>query len=356
MLNGENTLSENIADNGGLRVSYRALEAYMWTHDEPQRLPHELCGFWRSEALKSQMESNPYSPANYWVNVPLYYLQSVHLRFKSVKDKLVLITGGGSGLGRALAIRFAKQGANVIVWDINKSGLNETVELVRAANPEVIVGSYECDITERHLVYETAAKVKRDVSAIDILVNNAGVVNGKNLMDIPDEKIIQTFQVNAISHFWTVKAVLPDMMAANSGHLVSIASAAGTTGLCQLTDYCASKFAAVGFEESLRYELINANKLGVKSTVVLPYVINTGMFAGFKSPILSALEPDYVADQIMAGVLTDAEYVAVPRIFYIINTLKTILPVKAFYKAYEVLGGYHWMEDFVGRERTNHNN
>ncbi|CAG2111925.1 unnamed protein product [Medioppia subpectinata] len=292
----------------------------------------------------------------YWICGILLFFVPKSLRFKSVKDKLVLITGGGSGLGRALAIRFAKRGANVIVWDINKSGLDETVELVRAANPEVKVGSYVCDITDRHLVYETAAKVKRDVSAIDILVNNAGVVSGKNLMDIPDEKIIQTFQVNAISHFWTVKAVLPDMMAANSGHIVSIASVAGSTGGCQLTDYCASKFAAVGFEESLRYELINANKLGVKSTVVLPYFINTGMFAGFKSPILPALEPDYVADQIMAGVLTDAEYVAVPRICYTLNTLKTILPVKAFYKVYEVLGGYHVMEDFVGREGTQHNN
>ncbi|CAG2169248.1 unnamed protein product [Oppiella nova] len=292
----------------------------------------------------------------YWIRGMLLFFVPKSLRFKSVKDRLVLITGGGSGLGRALAIRFAKRGAHVVVWDVNKSGLEETVELVKGANPDVKVKSYVCDITDRHLVYETAAKVKRDVSAVDILVNNAGVVNGKNLMDIPDEKIVQTFQVNAISHFWTVKAVLPDMMARDSGHIVSIASVAGSTGSCQLTDYCASKFAAVGFEESLRFELLNANLLGVKSTVVLPYFINTGMFAGFKSPILPALEPDYVADQIMAGILTDAEHVAVPRICYTLNTLKTILPTKAFYKLYEVLGGYEVMEDFVGRDGAKHNN
>ncbi len=81
----------------------------------------------------------------------------------------------------------------------------------------------------------------------------------------------------------TTKAFLPDMMATNKGHIVSIASVAGLSGSVKLSDYCASKFAAVGFEESLRLELQCDGYYGIHSTVVCPFFINTGMFAGVKS-------------------------------------------------------------------------
>jgi all-trans-retinol dehydrogenase (NAD+) len=138
--------------------------------------------------------------------------------------------------------------------------------------------------------------------------------------------------------------------------IVLIASVAGQAGTCQLTDYCSSKFAAVGFEESLRLELLNANMTGIKSTIVMPYFINTGMFDGFKSPILPALQPDVVADEIISGVLSEAEHVVVPKILYVINTLKTMLPTKAYYKLYEALGGFEVMSDFTGRQNTTDNN
>lgn len=292
----------------------------------------------------------------YWLRGIILFFIPKRLRYKSVKGELVLITGGGSGLGRALAVRFAKLGANIVVWDINKSGLDETVKIVEEFGTNIKIKSYVCDITDRNAVYDTAEKVREEVGSVTILINNAGVVNGQFLMDIPDEKIMQTFQVNAISHFWTVKAFLPDMISKNSGHFVAIASVAGVTGSCQLSDYCASKFAAVGFEESLRMELINANLEGIKSTVVLPYFINTGMFAGFKSPILPALEPESVADEIVSGILIEAEQVAVPKILYVLNSLKSFLPTKAFYKLYEVLGGFEVMTDFTGRKTSIENN
>ena len=292
----------------------------------------------------------------YWFLGIIMFFVPKSLRYKSVKDELVLITGAGSGLGRALAIRFARLGAHLVVWDINKPGLEETVKLVKEANPSIKCKPYICDITNRQVVYETADRVKQEMGSVTVLVNNAGVVNGKNLMDIPDEKIIQTFNVNAISHFWTVKAFLPEMMAKNSGHLVSIASVAGQVGSCQLTDYCASKFACVGFEESLRMELINADLTGIKSTIALPYFMNTGMFAGFNSPILPALEPEDVANEIMAGILTDSVYVVVPKSCYALNTLKTILPDMAYNKMYEVLGGFQVMAGFKGREDNNNTN
>ena len=75
------------------------------------------------------------------------------LHYKSVKGELVLITGGGSGLGRELAIRFAKLGANIVVWDINKLGLDETIKLINETNPGVKAYCYLCDITDRKAVY-----------------------------------------------------------------------------------------------------------------------------------------------------------------------------------------------------------
>lgn len=273
----------------------------------------------------------------YWLRgIALFFVPRSY-KSKSVKGELVLITGGGSGLGRAMAIRFAQLGAHVVVWDINKSGLDETIKLIK--HYDVTVKSYVCDITDRHAVYETAAKVKQDIGDVTVLVNNAGVVTGKKFLDMPDEKILQTFHVNTISHFWTLKAFLPAMISKNEGHLVSIASIAGQQGCSQMSDYCASKFAAVGLEESLRLELLCDGYTGIKSSVVLPFFVNTGMFAGFQSAVLPSLEPDYMADEIISGVLTEKEYIVVPKSLLTLNVLKQMMPTKANYKLFELLDG-----------------
>lgn len=88
--------------------------------------------------------------------------------------------------------------------------------------------------------------------------------------------------INTTAHHWTVRETLPDMLANNHGHIVTIASIAGWVGVRGLADYCASKFGAVGFDESLRFEL-RAKKSKVKTTCICPYFINTGMFDGAKS-------------------------------------------------------------------------
>ena len=106
-------------------------------------------------------------------------------------------------------------------------------------------------------------------------------MNGTALLDTSDERIIRTFDVNIMAHFWTIKAFLPDMISQKRGHLVNVASLAGHSGTNKLVDYCASKFAAVGLDESLRVELfVQGHGDTVRTTVICPYYINTGMFAG----------------------------------------------------------------------------
>ena len=132
------------------------------------------------------------------------------------------------------------------------------------------------------MVYSTAEKVREEVGKVDILINNAGVVSGRPFLECTDNQLRRTMEVNALAHFWTVKAFLPDMISSNKGHIVTVASAGGIVGSAGLVDYSASKFAAFGFDEALRSEL-KKQRLNIQTTVVCPYFIKGEMFAGVKT-------------------------------------------------------------------------
>jgi len=268
---------------------------------------------------------------------------------KDVKGQRVLITGAGSGLGQLMAQQFADLGCIVVLWDVNEKGLKETLELCKQRDAKAY--SYTLDLCNRDKVYEVADKVKREVGDIDILINNAGIVTGKNLLNCPDNLIVKTMDVNALCHFWTVKSFLPSMLSRNHGHIVTIASAAGFTGTSGLIDYCTSKFAAVGFDESLRNELFAMGKDGVKTTVVCPIYISTGMFTGAKtrfSALTPMLTPDYVVSKIVNAILTNQEMLIVPRSMYISYALKGLLPIKFALKLSKFVGGTSSMDQFQG--------
>lgn len=118
------------------------------------------------------------------------------------------------------------------------------------------------------------------------------------------------------------KAFLPEMIEKNHGHIVTMASMAGLFGAAGLCDYCASKSAVIGFDESLRNELLRINKTGIATTVVCPNVINTGMFNGYSSSLLPPLEPEYVADKIIEAVLTNQKILMLPKFMYFIYVFK----------------------------------
>lgn len=129
------------------------------------------------------------------------------LRYKDIKGTdVVLITGAGSGLGRQFAIKFAELGCKkLVLWDINESGLQETKSLVESPKYGSRAWIYVVDVTRRHDVYSYATRVKQELgscSYVTYLINNAGVVAGNNLLELKDESIIKTFEVNTISHFW----------------------------------------------------------------------------------------------------------------------------------------------------------
>ncbi|OWK63398.1 Epidermal retinol dehydrogenase 2 [Lonchura striata] len=274
-------------------------------------------------------------------------------RKKNVSGEIVLITGAGSGIGRLLAVKFANLGATVVLWDINQEGLNGTVRLARESGAGR-VHSYVCDCSKRQEIYRVADQVKKEVGDVSILINNAGIVIGKRFLDSPDSLVEKTMEVNIMAHFWTYKAFLPAMVAANHGHLVSIASCAGLCGTSKMSDYCASKFAAVGFAESIDMEMRALRKTGVKTTIVCPFVINTGMFDGVKSKwphVLPILDPEYVAERIISAVRQNQEMLFIPRIAYVLYFLRSFLPVKAGALLLQYFGNLDIMNTFKGRPK-----
>jgi all-trans-retinol dehydrogenase (NAD+) len=259
----------------------------------------------------------------------------------ALQGSTVLVTGGGSGIGRLMAIGAARRSARVVIWD-RDGGRAEQVrdEIGDQAT------AFTVDVTDKQAVRATADAT----GPIDVLVNNAGVVSGQRLLDATEEGIERTFAVNVLALFWVTRAFLPGMVERDRGSVVTIASAAGLIGVAQQTDYSSSKHAAIGFDESLRAELRTMHS-HVKTMVVCPYYIDTGMFAGVRTRVpwlLPILKEQRVADTVLAGIEKGRRRVVLPPLVGLVPALR-ILPVPVFDAAADLLGVNQSMAHFTGR-------
>lgn len=267
-----------------------------------------------------------------------------------IKGRNILITGGASGIGRRLALKVSAVGGRVILWDVDAGGLDRVAGEIRAAGRAVLTSV--CDVSRDEEVYRTAREVTEAFGPVDILVNNAGVISGKPFLECTDGQCRQTMEVNAMAHFWTVRAFLPGMIQRGTGHLVTVSSAAGIVGVSRLVDYSASKAAAFGFHEALRME-IRQNGWPVRTTVVCPYFINTGMFDGVRTrfaALLPILDEEHVADRILYAILTNRKRVIMPPMVYSVWLLR-LLPVAFFDFVADLMGINDAMQTFKGRSR-----
>jgi len=267
----------------------------------------------------------------------------------TIASKHVLITGGASGIGRGLALRCAALGADVTILDVDERG---AMDAAAAASEGCAchAAGYACDVGDRDQVAAVAGRVLADAGPVDILINNAGVVSGKPLLELSDEQIERTFRVNALAPFWVTRAFLPSMIGRGAGHVVTVASAAGLIGTPRQTDYAASKHAAVGFTEALRFEL-KRSAPHVRVTVVCPFYVDTGMFAGVKTRfprLLPILRQDDVEEAIIDAVQHDRSRVVMPPLVRTLPAMR-LLPVWAF----DLLAGFFGitksMDEFTGR-------
>lgn len=266
-------------------------------------------------------------------------------RAKKLNDEIVFLTGAASGIGKQLAYFLAKEGAKVAVVDINKAMAEEVANSLTAESLQAI--AVECDVTSIESVKAAASKVRNHFGHPTMLINNAGIVSGRVITEIPIESVERTFKVNVISHFYTIQEFLPKMIENDKGHIVTIASLAGIVGLNRLTDYSASKFAAVGLDESLRSELQSQGS-NVKTTCINPFYINTGMFDGVKTSI-PMLKEDFVAKRILEAIKFEEKVVTIPRSLNFIYYLRAFLSVENFDRYLKNTKAYEPMKTFKGR-------
>ncbi|HSL22976.1 MAG TPA: SDR family oxidoreductase [Vicinamibacterales bacterium] len=269
-----------------------------------------------------------------------------------IAGRTILITGAASGIGRRLAQAASRDGAAVVLWDIDREGLDRIAGELRA-HASLRVHAMTVDVASREAVCTAASRVRSTAGPVDILVNNAGVVSGRMLLDLRDDQIETAFAVNTLALYWTTRAFLPAMIERGRGHIVTMASAAGLVGVSRQTDYSASKHAAVGFDESLRYELRRIAP-GVRTTVVCPFYVDTGLFDGVKSRfprLLPILDESAVAERVMRAVRRNEPRVILPPLVRLMPIARA-LPVSVFDRLIDFFGVNVGMDEFRGRGDT----
>ncbi len=261
--------------------------------------------------------------------------------------KRVLITGAARGLGKAMARAFAAAGAEIVLTDLDSEALAAAGEELAAAGARC--RTYRLDVTDPEAIAEVRAALHRDAGAVDVLVNNAGVVFGGAFLEVPLERHLLTYRVNVEGTVAMTHAFLGDVLAAPRGHLVFIASASGYVGLPNGTTYASSKWAAIGFAQSIRAELKHQKHHKTGVTIVCPTYIATGMFEGARPPKTTRmLDPEQIAGKVVEAVERGKVWVREPWIVKVTPLLAHGLPTPVSDFLSDALGASASMDRWQG--------
>ena len=165
-----------------------------------------------------------------------------------------IVTGGGSGIGRAIAAKLVRAGANVVLASRRADLVERVARELSGAGPGRAVG-VACDLRKRGDAAAVVARAAAEFSRVDILVNNAGIGGPSRVAECTDEEWDRILDTNLRGAFWMMRGVLPLMIARRSGYIINIASQAGKHGYANAGPYCASKFGLVGLSEALQAEV-----------------------------------------------------------------------------------------------------
>lgn len=256
---------------------------------------------------------------------------------KRLEQRVAVVTGAGSGIGRAVSLLLAEKGCRLALADVNESGLAETERLVRAKN--ATVSTHQVDVSDRSRMQGFVDEVVQRHGGVNIVINNAGVSCNAKF----NEQSLEDFEWVMNINFWGVvygcKLFMPHLLAAEEAHIVNISSLFGLIGVPQQTSYCASKFAVRGFSESLRAELINtrvgmttvhpggiATNIVTSSRVIGDEKLRAGHDRAVKA-FRKFLPPSAAAALIVRGIKENRQRVLITRETYFMDFAKRLAPV-----------------------------
>ena len=272
-----------------------------------------------------------------------------------ISGNTVLITGGCSGIGKIMGRMALEKGAKaLVIWDINEAAVAAVAEEFK---PLGKVYGFRADISSPESVDAAYRATKASCGDVDILVNCAGIItNNKVFAEQTDADINRTFDINTKGAMFVTLRFLKDMRSRRRGHICNITSSAGMLALPKMSLYASSKWAAIGWSESLRIEL-QREKSPVRVTTIAPYFINTGMFDGIRS-FFKIQDPEVVARKSLRALEHNKLYKGIPFSSHFIRLMQGLLPVAVFDPLFgDVCGLYTVMDSFTGRKpKQNGNN
>ncbi len=274
----------------------------------------------------------------------------------SVSGMIVLITGAARGMGRLYAERAVAEGAaSVVLLDVDAAALEATAAELRGASAtrSGAVVPFVVDLSSREDIAAVAERVRAEVGNPDVLINNAGIIRSSMFWEHdPVRDIEATMQINTLAAMYLTREFLPAMIeGGRPSRILNIASAAGTLANPRMSVYAATKWAMIGWSDSLRLELLKSGHRHVMVTTFTPSYISTGMFAGARGPVWTPImTPEKASGAAWNAMLRGKPLLRMPWTVGLSQALKGILPVRAWdFLAGRVFKVYSSMDEFTGR-------
>ncbi|CAL8100318.1 unnamed protein product [Orchesella dallaii] len=282
---------------------------------------------------------------NVFLRLIYWYLEALFRQFvpppmKPIDGETIVVTGAAGGIGKEICRHLVRSSANIklVLWDLNLRDLEKLAEELKKNGKGVKVFPFAVDISTRENIEAASKLVKDTVGPVSIVFNNAGIAPTGNFLQLTNDQIEKTIDINLMSHFWILREMLPDMVSKNHGRIINICSMGGLKAAPLSFPYFAAKFAVNGYTETLKLELDMFKMDGIKVSTVYPYFVQTPLIKTLTTdkekirqmpgPFQKFLEPAEVGRKIVDGMRREYEYIYLPASIPILTFIDYLVPMK----------------------------